>query len=172
METPFLYAGQQAIVFANDAASGDTLGHYCTVVELIPAGVSDSGPVLWTARVLLAASQQYQIVSVDELLPLSDQQPSHLPNYPLQFEVSFDSGETTAVLSGRYRFEQREWQPFRFEHSDELQPSYQLQGPVSASHWTPGELRYWVPRQTTLDRAYVLRSLGELFRVNFGAKDE
>ncbi|WP_425618269.1 hypothetical protein NA78x_001972 [Anatilimnocola sp. NA78] len=154
----FFTPRQRAVLFEADFQSGATIGHYCTVIEIL------ADPRF--AVVYLAHRDAYQQVAVEDLLPIAERDSADFPLLGKIFEILFHTDRCSErALVGEYQIGSAAWQKFCFQSCSQPTATYQLNAPVAGNRMMYGELTYRVPESIILDRNYVRRAFADLFHL-------
>jgi hypothetical protein len=157
---------QIVVVFDNNASSGATLGYYGTVVEVVRRSVQAHAdrPDRWKYVVHIPFLNNTCVIRAADLIP-TDEFDSGSTELGPACEVHFDVDEQAKddSLSGRYRMAgQAAWTAFEFLKTTCITPAFRLTLPALYGKGGLGRLTCCVPMETALDRAFVLRVLGNI----------
>lgn len=167
MDSRFLFQRQRAILFETNAASGATIGHYCTIVGIDPHSrlKYPDDPGQWLVRVFLPHQQEYAEVPARDLMGMEERDDEPLPPPALELEISFlqATDGDNEQMTGQYRVGRQRWQDFVFEKREQPVATYELRSQTLENQLNFGELFYFVPRHECLDREFVRTAIAELF---------
>lgn len=174
MTWQFPQPGARVAVFKDDGASGETLGYYGEYVG-IPFGTSTTARGN-PERVRVYVPHFGRALDVDLLNVFFCPQPREVeasvaPRVPQLGAVRFVDQPLVENehIDGFFRVSEREpWSHFRFVKTTRASIGYEFSASVNDEGLGEGILFVEVPRETSLDRNYVLKSLDEILGGNRG----
>ena len=165
-QSPGLQPRQIVVVFDDNSGSGATLGYYGTVVEVVRSSVKAhaDNPDRWKYVVHIPFLNNTCIIRAADLIP-TDEYDSLSAELGPACEVQFDRNDHAVddSFSGRYRMAgQAAWTAFQFMRTTCITPEFRLALPAVYGNGGLGGLTCCVPMEAALDRAFVLRVLGDI----------
>jgi hypothetical protein len=165
-QSPGLHPRQIVVLFDDNSGSGATLGYYGTVVEIVRSSIKAhaDNPDRWKYVVYIPFLNNTCIVRAVDLIPTNEYDSINTELGPA-CEVQFDKNDQAVddSISGRYRIAgQSAWTEFEFMRTTCITPELRLTLPAAYGKGGLGRLACCVPMDAVLDRAFVLRVLGDM----------
>lgn len=159
-------------MFLNDAASGDVLGYFGTLLGIR----SRRKRSFWVHvpaldRVVEVRQADMLVVGKDELHVMNEAESAWYfaeRKWEVQFESSL--GQDNDEVRGTYRIGNREKGKFHFMKRNQPRPTHRFAIPAQGSVGR-GKLQYFVPADRTLNRDLVMLALSEILDVELSEDD-